>query len=82
MTMVDLQFAVVVLAIFTAANVIVLVSVMIYVTKLYNCVGGLHAYTMDLASHVNFMDDGGDDPDGGEPIVEDEAVVLFDRKAA
>ena len=82
MTMVDLQFAVVALAIFTAANVIVLVSVMSYVTKLYNCVRDLHAYTMDLACHVNFTDDSGDDPDGGEPIVEGETVVLFDRKAA
>ena len=82
MTMADLQFAVVVLAIFTVANVIVLMSVMSYVTKLYNCVRGLHAYTMDLACHVSFMDDGGDDPDGGEPVVEGETVVLFDRKAA
>ena len=82
MTMVDLQFAVAVLAVFTVANVIVLVSVMSYVTKLYNCVKGLHAYTMDLACHVNFMDDGGDDPDGGEPVAEDDTVVQFDRKAA
>ena len=80
--MADIQFAVAVLAIFTVANVIVLVSVMSYVTKLYNCVRDLHAYTMDLACHVNFIDDGGDDPDGGETVAEDEAVVLFDRKAA
>ena len=80
--MADIQFAVAVLAIFTVANVIVLVSVMIYVTKLYNCVRDLHAYTMDLACHVDFTGDDGDDPDGGEPVIEGETVVLFDRKAA
>ena len=78
-----LNIAVLFLGVLTLLNVAMIIAIGNRLSGLINYCVTLRQYTAQLADHVNYINDDGDDPDGGEPMpAEDDTVVLFDRKAA